>query len=1114
MPALAAGRDDDEFDAPELPPFSIDDIRRAVGKKAFALGQAYCAEGRVESLVVGDDTLDATVRGSRLQPYRLAIRLRHQRHGITAINGACSCHMGYNCKHVAAALLAYRGSGALARVNPGPSSDAPLPSEVETWLRRIAAANETDSEDYPPTVRRRLLYVFGLSPSGDRTLIEPVSIELGRDGLPTDDVRRHQDHLIGPLTGNVPKYLRPSDRTILRRLGAIGQPGEDVAALLRAIFATGRGRWGKWDGPALSEAAPASGEITWALQRNGEQRPRLALPDGLLALPFSAPWYVDPSNGAMGPVQTELPGRLVHTLLAGPSLPPGVAARVRDELTRRAPSHRIPAPAQLDAPKRLKEALQPVLKLQLGQLPFDAGKPYYGFYPQADQTYPTPLARLCWRYGPVTLGPQDARNVVAHDGKLVHVVRDRRAEADATSRLARLRFTPLLHRLPYQHPNQHDQAMLPADQDAWLRFMLDEAPRLEAQGWAVEVAEDFPIRLAPPAPISFEMREGSGIDWFEIDLGVEIDGQRVNLIPALIELIDKMGGKEQSRLKDGQALLVPLPDGRVLPVPVAQLQPILGPLLDLFAGSELTSGSLRLSRFDAAQLAALEVAGDAAGIAWSGGDAVRALGRQLQDGGGILPRAVPEGFEATLRPYQQQGLAWLQFLRAAGLGGVLADDMGLGKTVQALAHIAIEQAEGRLDCPALVVCPTSLVGNWRNEAARFAPRLRTLVLHGSDRAERFDAIPSHDLVITTYPLLARDHEVLTKQDWHVVLLDEAQTIKNPLAATSKLARTLQAQQRLCLSGTPLENHLGELWSLYDFLMPGFLGDLRAFGRRYRTPIEKGGDAGRQAQLARRVAPFLLRRTKQAVASDLPPKTEISEAIDMDAPQRAIYESIRLAMHAKVRAAIEERGLARSGIIVLDALLKLRQACCDPRLVKLRSTKTSKAGSAKLERLMELLPQLLEDGRRVLLFSQFTSMLALIRAELDARRVPYVTLTGQTKDRATPVQQFQSGQVPLFLISLKAGGTGLNLTAADTVIHYDPWWNPAVENQATDRAHRIGQDKPVFVHRLVTTGTIEEKMDVLKRRKQALAAGILEATGEASLTLTEGDLEALFAPVGS
>ncbi|MCB4825470.1 DEAD/DEAH box helicase, partial [Roseicella aerolata] len=518
------------------------------------------------------------------------------------------------------------------------------------------------------------------------------------------------------------------------------------------------------------------------------------------------------------------------------------------------------------------------------------------------------------------------------------------------------------------------------------------------------------------------------------------------------------------------------------------------------------AGSIGFTRMDAADLAELE---QGSGLPWQGGDALRALGKQLRAAEGTIPPVVlPADFVGSLRPYQAQGVAWLQFLRSAGLGGVLADDMGLGKTVQTLAHVAIERAAGRLDRPALIVCPTSLVPNWVREAARFVPTLRLLSLHGPGRKSRFGDIAAHDLVPTTYPLLTRDHAVLTAQAWHLLVLDEAHTIKNPSAETTQQVLRLQAQQRLCLTGTPLQNHLGELWSLFDVLAPGFLGTARSFRSRYRTPIEKHGDAERQAALHRRVRPFLLRRTKEDVLAELPPKTEITEPVEMQASQRAVYEAIRLSMHAKVKQAISEKGLARSGIIILDALLKLRQTCCDPRLLPMALAQ--KAGSAKLERLLELLGTLMDEGRRVLVFSQFTSMLALIEAELQRRSLAYVLLTGDTKDRAAPVRRFRSGEVPIFLISLKAGGVGLNLTAADTVVHYDPWWNPAVEDQATDRAHRIGQDKRLFVHRLITLQTIEEKMDIMKAHKRALIASILEAERGAALRLTEADVEELFA----
>ena len=515
-----------------------------------------------------------------------------------------------------------------------------------------------------------------------------------------------------------------------------------------------------------------------------------------------------------------------------------------------------------------------------------------------------------------------------------------------------------------------------------------------------------------------------------------VDGQQVDLVPVLLDLI--AAGVEPEEFAEGPVLL-PLPDGRLLSLPREQILPILQSLMELFEGGALDpeAGRIGFTRMDAADLAGIEAG---SGIAWQGGEALRALGAQLRAAeGSIPPAALPADFMGTLRPYQAQGVAWLQFLRGAGLGGVLADDMGLGKTVQTLAHLAIEQAAGRLDRPALIVCPTSLVPNWLREAARFAPGLRVLPLHGPARKARFGEIAAHDLVLTTYPLLTRDQEALTAQDWHVVVLDEAQTIKNPNAETTRQALQLRARQRLCLSGTPLQNHLGELWSLFDFLAPGFLGSARSFRSRYRTPIEKHGDAERQAALHRRVRPFLLRRTKEEVATELPPKTEITEPVEMEAPQRAVYEAIRLSMHARVKQAVAEKGLARSGIIILDALLKLRQACCDPRLLAMKSAQ--KAGSAKLERLLDLLGILLDEGRRVLIFSQFTSMLALIEAALRKAGTPYVLLTGDTRDREAPVRRFQAGEVPVFLISLKAGGVGLNLTAADTVVHYDPVVEP-------------------------------------------------------------------------
>jgi SNF2 family DNA or RNA helicase len=437
--------------------------------------------------------------------------------------------------------------------------------------------------------------------------------------------------------------------------------------------------------------------------------------------------------------------------------------------------------------------------------------------------------------------------------------------------------------------------------------------------------------------------------------------------------------------------------------------------------------------------------------------------------------------------------------------------MGLGKTIQALAHLLVEKDSGRADRPSLVVAPTSLMTNWRQETERFAPQLKVLVLHGQDRKQHFDRIKEHDLVVTSYPLLVRDEAVLLKEDFHCVILDEAQYIKNPKTTYAQVAWSLKARHHLCLTGTPMENHLGELWSLFNFLLPGFLGDELRFNAIFRRPIEKQNHDERRKLLARRVAPFILRRRKEDVLKELPAKTEIIQKVELTSAQRDLYESVRLAMHARVKEEVARKGMSRSHIVILDALLKLRQICCHPQLLSLPSAKKV-TESAKLELLMDLLPEMIDEGRRILLFSQFTSMLALIEEELAKVKIPYVILTGQTTDRATPIDQFQNGEVPLFLISLKAGGTGLNLTAADTVIHYDPWWNPAVENQATDRAHRIGQTKKVFVYKLITEGTVEEKIVALQVRKKELVEGLLDEDRKENVKLSQEDIDLLFAPL--
>ncbi|MFN5047147.1 DEAD/DEAH box helicase, partial [Roseateles sp.] len=544
------------------------------------------------------------------------------------------------------------------------------------------------------------------------------------------------------------------------------------------------------------------------------------------------------------------------------------------------------------------------------------------------------------------------------------------------------------------------------------------------------------------------------------------------------------------------------------------LKPILGAMVDLLADPKRAEGPLRLSDWDAGRLELLDP-GRAGGWQIQGDAGLRRMAEKLRAAGSPRPVAPPEGLGLSLRGYQLTGLAWLQYLREHKLAGILADDMGLGKTAQALAHLLLEKQAGRLTQPALAVLPTSLLFNWLAEARRIAPGLRVLLLHGPERHEHFPRLAEFDLVLSTYPLLWRDIEALAAQPWHLLILDEAQTVKNAGSLAAKAVRRLNARHRLALTGTPLENHLGELWAQFDFLMPGFLGDERSFFRLWRKPIEVKGESLRAQLLSARVRPFILRRRKEEVATELPPLTEVTRRVRLYGQQRDLYESVRVAADTQVRRVLQRRGFGASQITVLDALLKLRQVCCDPLLLKdVEQQIKPDTERAKLELLAEMLPELLAEGRRVLVFSQFAEMLGLIAAQLKQQELDFLLLTGATPvaQRGEIVRRFQAGACPLMLISLKAGGVGLNLTAADTVIHVDPWWNPAVEAQASARAHRIGQDKPVFVYKLVVEGSIEERMLELQARKLALAEGVLGSDGAEATKFTEADLRVLLAPL--
>ena len=661
-------------------------------------------------------------------------------------------------------------------------------------------------------------------------------------------------------------------------------------------------------------------------------------------------------------------------------------------------------------------------------------------------------------------------------------------------------------------------------------WLADDFAAWREAGFVIETGEGWGAQVRPVDSLDVSLGDaGSGEpfdglqsdaqaetagDWLHLSMGFRVGDRRINLLPWVPQLVAQAHGAPGAALQAPERLWVHDAQGHWWGVPGAALQPWLAALVELVG--ERPAGAFQAETLELTRIEMLRLSAEAVAVDLPAGQRGAGALHDLLDAshhGEAHP--TPDGVVADLRPYQRAGLAWLQALARQRLGGVLADDMGLGKTLQTIAHLVAEQRRGALDRPALIVAPTSLVGNWRRECSRFAPGLRVLVLHGLERRGRFDDIAHHDVVLTTYPLLPRDAEILIKQPWHAVVLDEAQTIKNAKTQAAQVVQLLQARHRICLSGTPMENHLGEIWSLFEFLLPGYLSSETRFKTLFRTPIEKQGDTQRLALLRRRLAPFMLRRTKDMVATELPPKVETVVRVQFDAPQANLYETIRLSTEQSVRDALAEKGLARSHIMVLDALLKLRQVCCDPRLVSIPQARKVKV-SAKLDWLMQALPEMVQEGRRILLFSQFTSMLELIEERLKAAGLTWVKLTGQSPghQRDALVERFTSGEVPIFLISLKAGGVGLNLPQADTVIHYDPWWNPAVEHQATDRAHRLGQTQTVFVYKLVAEDTLEERILALQERKAALAAGLHGAAGAGGVALTESDLAWLLQPLGA
>lgn len=1073
-------------------------IRSECSYSSFQRGQTYFIEKRITDFQINNEqnnsvVISSRVKGSHAQPYKQSINIKwFDNFQKISIEGRCSCSIAYNCKHIAAVCLEYQKRlTTISAKNPK--------TACFDWLDNL----EEDIE-HAEVGNEFLAYVLKPGITKQDFCVECLITKSRKNG----GLNKGRLVYINNLNHNVtfgyrmPAYMDAKDQEIIKLLsilptGNVSLPqlkGWTGGIALMNMLTTGRLFW-QSSQTKLNLGEERDLEFSWYTDAQGNYRLSVLTKPKAYLIHTDPYFYLDSETATLGKVRTiNLSPQQIRKLTSAPPVPAEYADQFSQRLFLDYPHLKLPTPKTINITE--VSDIKPIPQLKLFALPDRKNSLQHRI-------------KLSFNYAGYKLTELNNENYISLQttNGFQRIFRDSAFEKNCISQIMSAGFTSL------------DTAQIETDLDfvfaeknplihaqLWQEFMQQHLLDWQTAGWQVEIESSFQLNFVSASNFEAEIDEYQN-NWFEMRFNIEINGQFLPLLPLLIPVLQNY---ELEKLP--ATLTLPLGNYEYVSLPSSKLRPFLAVLYEMFdVFSVKDEGVIKLSRFDAASIAELEL--HSYGIfSFKGGNSIRELGQKIKQFTGVTDVVLPNNLHAELRNYQYQGLNWLQFLREYQFGGILADDMGLGKTLQTLTHLLLEKQKGRMNNPCLIIAPTSLMSNWRREAKRFTPDLRVLILQGSDRKSQFDKINDYDLLLTTYPLLPRDESFLLSQDYYYLILDEAQIVKNPLSKAAKIVRTVKAKHRLCLTGTPMENHLGELWTQFDFLMPGFLGDSGQFKRRYRTPIELHGDLEQRQRLSKRIAPFMLRRTKQDVIAELPSKTEIIRSVALGEKQAMLYETIRLAMEQKVRQAIAEKGFARSHITILDALLKLRQTCCDPRTLPLAEGRKVKE-SAKLDLLMEMLPELLEEGRRILLFSQFTRMISIIEQELEKISIPYCKLTGQTKNRDEAIEQFKSGLANVFLISLKAGGVGLNLTEADTVIVYDPWWNPAAESQAADRAHRIGQDKPVFVYKLITENTVEEKILAMQERKRALADSIYSGgKKDLALNLNSEDLAALFEPL--
>jgi superfamily II DNA or RNA helicase len=1093
-------------------------LRRLLGARTFLRGLEYFRRRVVEDILVNEMTASGTVRASDSEPYPVTVELTPD-----GIQSSCSCPAyakgGQHCKHVAALLISVRDQarGAQPRRDP-PPVPAQLPqtahaggADIQKRVRRrdrrgrvtpTPMSSPPNSSSHGPTGSPVTL---AAAPQADATARQTgIGAWLPPDGM--NGARRVEFRLHvrpGALTvtvldaeARVPvlpsaalawQALYPTpDRDALRVLArfesgnprhpAVDVRGEDVSELLpllegqRVLLepALMQLRFGEDSLRPRFDLELVGGDtiiVKASFERVADKRRYSLLAGGWYE--GWPGWHIDTQEGLARRVDKRVSPAAMRRLLRSPTI--GEPMRELPRIIMQGlPKIALEVGAELPELSQVADVVDliPTIRMRAGGSLIEAHISLFAAYGDEEIAVRADGISLPVLIQPPEEGMKRARCIRV----------DIAAQQEAATKLEALGL----------RPDETGQAFM-ATGDAAIRFWSEGLAELP-DTWDLFVPEDLVDTQVRHKPIGVFAKVTSGMDWLNVKLSYESEGiavDRDELRRCLAE------GKKYVRLEDGSFAAFD-PDA---------VRAMLDREIELMT-SAAKNGRLSLSQAGRVH----ELLQHAVGSNVSA--SARELFQRLGDISEIENTKKPRTLKATLRPYQEAGLSWLKFIHDIGSGGVLADDMGLGKTVQTIAVLlAVKQEEKALR--ALIVAPTSVVTNWERELSRFSPTLAVALWHGSDRKEQIEAVKEAEVVITSYALLRRDEEFLAKLDLSYAILDEAQHIKNPMSATAAAAKRLRAKRRLALTGTPIENRLSEIWSIFDFVSPGLLGPLDRFEARFSRPIE-AGDYKTAQRLRATIHPFILRRTKQEVAKDLPEKIETDQICDLTGEQRSIYMQIAREVRAQVLGEVERVGLAKSQIQILAGITRLRQAACDPRLLGLPREFTDE-DSGKLVALRELISNAIEGGHKVLVFSQFVGMLRVIERAMKEDGVPYEYLDGSTKDRAERVERFQEDpSVPVFLISLKAGGTGLNLTAADTVIHFDPWWNPAVEQQATDRAHRIGQTKVVTAYRLVAAGTIEEKILLLKAKKRELVASVLSEDAGGAKKLTKADLEELFA----